>query len=221
MATGQTILDTMEVLNNELQLQSGEADVTRALRAVNVAQDYLESLLVARRFALPVTITTGSVTAGSATTTFPTGFLRVDRVQMLNRTTLLPEWDLTKLPGPPLQARNTLSNLLVPSGGRPMAYWSTGSLIYWDPVPQENDTVRIHGLQAASDVTASGTFAYPDYTIIAVAAFAAYLMKIGVGDVPQDIVSVAKTTFEPVLDQMDGFLADSSPEPVYRDTHIT
>ena len=43
--TGQDLLDRMELVNQELQLQSGEADVTRGLLALNVAQDYLESIL--------------------------------------------------------------------------------------------------------------------------------------------------------------------------------
>ena len=45
MATGQTILDLMEVFDRGLQLQSGESGVTMGLRAANAAQDYLESLL--------------------------------------------------------------------------------------------------------------------------------------------------------------------------------
>ena len=35
MATGQSMLDTMEVLDRGLQLQSGETGVTLALRALN------------------------------------------------------------------------------------------------------------------------------------------------------------------------------------------
>jgi hypothetical protein len=41
--TGQTLLDTMELLNQELQLQSGEADVVRGLLALNIAQDHFEA----------------------------------------------------------------------------------------------------------------------------------------------------------------------------------
>ena len=45
MATGQTLLNIMEDLNGELQLQSGEVDVSKGLRALNAAQDLFETVL--------------------------------------------------------------------------------------------------------------------------------------------------------------------------------
>ena len=39
MATGQTILNLMEVLDRGLQLQSGESGVTLGLRAANASQE--------------------------------------------------------------------------------------------------------------------------------------------------------------------------------------
>ena len=45
MATGQTLLDLMEVMDRGLQLQSGETGVTQGLLALNAAQDHFESYL--------------------------------------------------------------------------------------------------------------------------------------------------------------------------------
>ena len=44
MATGQTVLDLMEVLAPELQLQSAEADVVKGLIVLNRAQSAFEML---------------------------------------------------------------------------------------------------------------------------------------------------------------------------------
>ena len=42
MATCQTVLDMMEMLDRELEVQVGEADAAVAGKAVNAAVDYME-----------------------------------------------------------------------------------------------------------------------------------------------------------------------------------
>ena len=81
MATGQTLLDLMEVLDRGLQLQSGQTGVTMGLRAANAAQDYLESLLALQPNNYGSTVGTVTTTADTETTAFPTGLLRLDRLQ--------------------------------------------------------------------------------------------------------------------------------------------
>src|SRR3990167_36995 len=95
--TGQDILDRMELLNQELQLQSGEVDVTRGLLAINVAQDYFEGLAAARKGILGSSTGTITTPASTEPTASPAGVLRIDRLQLLNATTSRPEGKLQRL----------------------------------------------------------------------------------------------------------------------------
>ena len=99
MATGQTILDLMEVLDRGLQLQSGETGVTLGLRAVNASQDHLESLLALQPNVMGSTIGTVTTAANTETTTFPSGLLRIDRLQYIDPDTSRPVWDLARVGG--------------------------------------------------------------------------------------------------------------------------
>ena len=97
MATGQSILDLMEVMDRGLQLQSGETGVTLGLRAANAAQDYFESLLAVEPNVLGSTVGTVTTAADTETTTFPTGLLRIDRLQFIDPDTSRPSWDLDRV----------------------------------------------------------------------------------------------------------------------------
>ena len=186
MATGQTILDVMEVMARGLQLQSGETGVTFALRAANVAQDHLESILATEPNSYGAGVGTVTTAASTETTTFPSGLLRLDRLQYLDASTSRPAWDLDWVGYTGDQ--NELSALYVLLGtnsditGKPRRYWTNGTNIYWGPLPNATHTVRYYGLTAADDITASGTFAYPDIAIAPVAEFASRMLKIGKDD---------------------------------------
>ena len=93
--TGQALLDRMEDLNRELDLQAGEADVTRGLRALNTAQDHFETLLsVESPNGLGSTTGTVTTAAGTETTAFPTGMIRLDAVWLLDADTSRPSYEL-------------------------------------------------------------------------------------------------------------------------------
>lgn len=220
MATGQTLLDTMELVNEELQLQSGEADVTRGLVALNRSQDWFEGLLSSQRQAIPNTPISISILANVATTAWPTGYLRIDTIQLLDPVTGFPLWNIDPERTPPETPVSTLLPFIYPSGGRPTRYWGNGTLIYWDPLPKQNDTARVYGFVAASDLTAGATFAYPDYCLLPVATFAAKLMKLGLGDPTGDLDSLAKVTFETAIKQMTRYVSDHSSQPDYRYRHL-
>jgi hypothetical protein len=214
MATGQTLLDTMELLNQELQLQSGESDVTRGLVALNRAQDYFESMAATRRIL-------GS--SGQEYTTFPSGVLRIDRLQILNSSNQ-PEIELTKLNrvGGHAVTREWPLNLLTSStSGKPSAYWTNGTNIYWTPTPDGVYTVRWYGFQVASDISAGGTFAYPDIVILPIASFATQLMKMGVDDPAQDASGLATASFKAVLDSLSAFNRDGAVGFEYTMVHDT
>ena len=219
MATGQTVLDLMEVLDRGLQLQSGETGVTLGLRAANAAQDYLESLLALQPNNYGSNVGTVTTAADTETTTFPTGLLRVDRLQYLDASTSRPAWDLEwvgYIGGnglPPLLELNTTTT------GKPNRYWTNGRLIYWGPLPDATHTVRYYGMVAADDITAGGTFAYPDIAINAVAEYATKLLRVGKDDDAQPISALGVEIFNPCIELLGRFNRDRAPGYDYRYEH--
>lgn len=222
--TGQTLLDTMELLDQELQLQSGEVDVTRGLLALNVAQDHFESVLSMNRDVVGDGTGDVTTTSGQETTAFPAGLLRLDRLQMLDSNGK-PLYDLEPMDstGGHIYYRSWPYNLISPlaSPGRPDAYWTNGRNIYWAREPDDTYTVRWYGLQAADDITAAGTFAYPDIVRLPLATFAVRMMKMGVGDQVADIDTLAQATFGPVIESLAGFKRDGASGLAYTRQHTT
>lgn len=220
--TGQTLLDTMELLNQELQLQPAEADVTRGLLALNIAQDYFESLVAVRKNVLGSSNPVGTVstTASTESTTFPTGLLRIDRLQVI--TNNRPSSELRRLHRVGGQAFTGIWpwNLVsTPGTGVPSAYWTNGTNIYWAPVPDAIYTIRYYGFVAAADITASGTFLYPDIVRFPVASFAARLLKGGLDDPATDVAALANEAFKAALDTLSNFNRDGSPTYEYTTLH--
>lgn len=220
--TGQTLLDTMEILNAELQLQSGETDVTKGLLALNLAQDYFESLAAARG-KIGGSKTGTIVTASSTeTTTFPTGVLRIDRIQLLDATTSRPKRELTPIRragGHAIFSAWPVNLVLTTSTGEPTGYWTDKTNVYWTPLPDGVYTLRWYGFQRASDITASGTFAYDDVACLPLAAFAVQLIKGGLDDSAQDAIALATQTFKPVLDLLSNVTRDGATGMEYTAVH--
>jgi hypothetical protein len=223
MATGQSMLDTMELLDRGVQGQSGETGVTMGLRALNAAQDHFESLMALQPNALASSVATVTTTASTETTAFPTGVIRLDRLQFIDPDTSRPAWDLERV-GPvgdhyaqettyPSVAFNTTTS------GRPRRYYTNGTLIYWDPLPDATHTVRYYGLKVADDITASGTFAYPDMAALAVAQFAVKMLRTGKDDDVTSITEIGMQVFGPVIQSMSRFNRDRPPGYDYRYTH--
>lgn len=223
MATGQTLLDTMEMLDQELQLQASETDVVRGLIALNRAQDYFETLAAQHpRFKGDTTGTVATVN-DTESTAFPTGVLRIDELYMLDSSNR-PEYELDNRDeegghapssGWPLVLYSTFS------AGKPRAFYTDGRNIYWDPRPNGAYTVRWYGFQVATDITAGGTFLYDDIVILPLASFAVKLMRLGVGDDVADIDTLAATTFGPVLKTLSGFNRSKAARPHYTEYHST
>jgi hypothetical protein len=111
-------------------------------------------------------------------------------------------------------------NLISTAGtGRPRAYWTDGSNIYWQPTPSQEYTIRWYGFQAASDISAAGTFAYPDIVAFPLASFAARLIKVGLDDEATDLAGLATETFSPVLDSLFLFNRDGASGLEYTQFH--
>ena len=221
--TGQSLLDRMELLNQELQLQSGEENVVRGLVALNVAQDYFEAEAAQRPGILGGQIGTVTTTANTERTAFPTGLLRLDRLQMIG-TNSLPKWDLRnvhKVGGHAPSANWPYSVLTSSASGEPTGYWTNGTYIYWSPLPNATHTVRWYGFQAVTDITASGTFLYPDVVALPLAAFAVRLYKSGIDDPVEDIGGLAAEAFRSVLDTLSKFNRDGAAGFLFTEGHDT
>lgn len=225
MATGQTLLDTMEVLNQELQLQAGEVDVTRGLIALNRAQDYFEAILANERGVKGDTVGTVTTAASTESTAYPTGLLRLDRLQHLNSTSLRPEADIFPIhdTGGHAPSASWPELLGVPSNatGKPANYYTNGRSIYWAPLPDATYTVRWYGLQAATDITAAGSFLYDDVAILALASFAVRLLRLGVDDDVNDMGTLAENVFRPLIKSLSNFQRDGARPLSYRYSHGT
>ena len=223
MATGQSMLDTMEVLDRGLQLQSGETGVTLALRALNASQDHFESMMALQPNVLGSSIGTITTSASTESTAFPTGLVRLDRLQFIDPDTSRPAWDLDRV-GP--VGDHYTSAAVYPTiqfnattSGRPVRYWTNGSHIYWDPLPEGTHTVRYYGMKSASDITASGTFAYPDIVMLPIVTFAVKMLRTGKDDEVEPITEVGMQVFGPVIQSMSRFNRDRPPGYDYRYTH--
>lgn len=223
MATGQTLLDLMELVNQELQLQTNEGDVTRGLLALNVSQDYFETLAAVRKIKGGQTTEVATV-SNTETTAFPTGFLRIDGLQLLTGAAGDVKADLERLQrtGGHAQGRGTPWQFTSMAGlGQPSAYWTQGSSIYWAPKPNGVYYVRVYGFQRQTDITASSTFAYDDAVMLPLASFAARIAAVGVGDPVGDITALANETFKAVLDALDEFNRDGGVNLTYTQHHST
>lgn len=222
--TGQTLLNYAELVNNELLLQSGEADVTRGLLALNVAQDFFESLVARRQGVLGVdTTTTVTTTASTETTAFPTGYLRIDALQLLDSNSR-PKRDLTPIKqtgGHAFSAGWPSSLISISTSGEPEGYFTNGRLIYWSPLPNGTHTVRVYGFPAASDITAAGTFAYPDVVAFPLAVFAAKIIASGLDDDVLNLDALAGATFSATIDALDNFDRDGGTPFNYTRPHDT
>lgn len=223
MATGQSILDLMEVVNQELQLQSGEDDVTKGLVALNAAQDAFEGLAALRPNIFGSDTDTVTTSANTETTTFPTGFLRIDKVQLLD-TSSRPVYDLApvrQVGGHSWSRYWPLSLSSSATTGKPRSYYTNGRNIYWSPLPDATHTLRVYGFKHQTTITAAGTFLYPDVVMLPMAAFAARLFKIGLDDPDDQLSALASEIYTPVLAQLGNFVRDGASGFEYTRQHTT
>ena len=224
MATGQTLLDWVEILHPELNLQSGEEDVVKGLLALNAAQDLFENH--AAQYAEFLGSKTGTVatSASTETTTYPSGVLRVDKLQFIDPDTSRPSWTLDKherVGGHAGYGYWPYSLTSSSTTGVPRAYWTNGTNIYWDPLPDGTHTIRWYGFQRLSDITAGGTFGYDDSVIVPLAVVAAKMLRIGLDDDVSQYTELATDTFNPVLDILSNFQRDTPKSLIYRHRHDT
>lgn len=224
MATGQSLLNIMEDLNAELQLQSGETGVAKALRALNAAQDVFETICAQHARILGGTTGTVLTVNNTESTAFPTGLLRLDALWYLDPVTLRPSWKLKPIAETGNHSGNTYWVMGMVNGitsGKPSAYWTDGGSIFWEPNPDGANTIRWYGFKSAADITASGTFAYPDVVIYPLATLASRIIKTSLDDPPTDLISLGKDLLTPLVDTLRNFHRDGAQGLVYERLHDT
>lgn len=222
--TGQTLLNYMELVDPELQLQSGEANVVRGLLALNIAQDLWEAMLAGeaetRTQALPSAFTT---TANQEFTTIPTGYLRTDRLEFIDPTTSKVAWEIVNVRS---QGQTRIPAFAwafapAPTTGKPKYYWNNGTQYWWQPTPDATYSVRFYGLTSATDITASGTFLFFDVVAFPLATLAAKILMTGLGDDTKDVDALAGEVMTPALKAYRAFNQDRAPGFEYRYRHST
>lgn len=214
-------MDLMEVMDRGLQLQSGETGVTKALIALNAAQDHFESILALEPNVHGSSIGTVTTAANTESTTYPSALLRLDRLQFIDAGTSRPAWDLDRIGavGDHYRTGSPMFQYSTVTTGKPQKYYTNGSHIYWDPLPDATHTIRYYGLSAASDITAGGTFSYPDMTLMPTATFASKLLRVGTDDDVGPISDMGMQVFGPVVQALGRFNRDRAPGYDYRYTH--
>lgn len=206
-----TILAKMQVLDNELDIAVGGADETRAISALDMAQDVFESMIANHPDTLGK-ITSITTTANQEYTTWPTALLRLDNLWKMDTTQTpnLPQWEIEVIQDVGGQAVNVgfpwLSGLVgyTPSGrGAPVKAYTNRQYLFWTPVPDAIYTLRAYGFSAETDITSrSQTFAYPDLVSVPMAAYATRLMEMGIDDPSQELASLADEIYGPVLNML-------------------
>lgn len=223
MATGQTILNMMEALAPELQLQSGEADVVKGLLILNAAQDAFESLCAQHPHVFGSGVGNITTSQNVEYTAYPTGLLRLDGLDMLDDDAR-PEYPLRN---PKRRGGHRFNRpfwwdyISSTSMGKPAVYWTNGLRIYWDPIPDDSYRLRYYGFIAAIDITATGTFTYPDAVMLPLASVAVRIIRTGLDDPIADIGQLSKDIIQPVVEMLAGFNRDGGQGYRYEYNHDT
>jgi hypothetical protein len=222
MSTGQDLLNRLELLHPELQVQPGEDGVVKGLTALNMAQDYLESVLALHPQAYGGN--TGSVITVPhlEVTEFPQDALRLDALWRLDDAGRpLYEIDLIQQAGGHLQSTAWPQSLASTGDGVPVAAWANGRFFFWSPIPDAVYTLRWYGLKAQPDIMAGNSFTYPDICLSPIATLAARLIRVGLDDSAEQLKGVADELFTPVVAAMKGFVRDRPQTLTYSRVHVT
>lgn len=217
-----TILAKMQVLDNELMIASGGADETRAISALDMAQDAFEAV-IAGVAELLGTVSTTTTTADTEATAWPTGLLRIDSLWLMDTTTTpnLPKWQIDEIQDVGGHRTQIFLGTDTRNGG-PEQYWTNRANIYWSPLPDATHTVRIYGLVAKTDLTTrTQTFGYPDEASEPMAAYATRLMKIGINDPSDDLRALAVEMYNPVIKMLQQPTRQRPQSRYYSRVHTT
>ena len=201
--TAADVLTAMGVLDNELDVSSGGADETRALDALDMAQDAFESVIAGIPELLGTVGSNITTTANTEATSWPSTLLRLDSLWLLDtsQSPNLPRWQIDEIQDVGGHREAGLWPVAVVNGtGAPKGYWTNRTNIYWRPLPDTTHTVRVYGLFSKTDFSSrSITFGWPDQVSVPMASVAVELMAIGIGDPSEDVKAVADRYYRSVI----------------------
>lgn len=224
-----TLLDYMEIFDNELETGSGDVDESRSITALNMAQDLWEQVCASQPSGFLQTYSTTTTTASQEYTTWPTDLLRLDSLWLID-TNASPnrpsrKIDLIDEPGGHIADDGTsVLNLTASTqSGAPREYAVTKrSRFLWRPLPDAVYTVRYYGFIRASDYTArANTFAYDDAVALPLSALAVKFLSIGVGDDTGELQAAAEESFTPVIKAIQKATRVKPPSRFYSRVHTT
>lgn len=213
MAVTSDLLSHMEDIDDLLSNAdvSGTSGVpqTRAVRALNRAQDLLESFIAMEPDLLASVDDTVSQTVGQEYSSTPSRTLRIDSLWFLDASDSLPRYEIQPVRNPGghrMQRPIPIFDVSADATGRPEGYWwARGSdRVYWDRQPDTTNSIRFIGFFGAADMTISpdSTFAYDDSLILPVAQVASEIFRFRRRDDWREVRQYAMATFQPVVSSM-------------------
>lgn len=225
--TAADVLTKMQVLDNELDVSSGGADETRALAALDMAQDAFEAVVASVPEILG-TIDTVTASANTESTAWPTTLMRIDALWMVNTSASpnRPSYKLDEIEDVGGNSNQAPYWPITPywsaTPGAPWGYWTNRAHIYWAPLPDVAYTIRCYGFYSKTNLTTRAiTYGFPDQVSMPMAAFAVRLMGIGVDDLTEEIKALALETYGPVIKMLQQPSRQQPQARYYSRVHFT
>lgn len=222
--TAADLLTRMQGINNELEIASGGDDESRCLTALDMAQDYFESVAASMPRVGQQT-TTVTTTANTETTAWPSSLKRLDSLWYIDSGTSRPAWEIVptfSAGGHRPQVPFPYNLTATPGTGAPRQYAYDASYFYWLPEPDATYTIRVYGLLARTALTSrSVTFGWDDEVSVPLAAFAVKLLRLGIDDASADFGALAEEAFVPVLRSMRKRVRQTAMGRHYTRVHTT
>lgn len=218
------LLTKMQVLDNELDIRSGGADETRAIAALDMAQDAWESVIAS----VPGLLGTVSdvliaTVANQEHTPWPSSLLRLDDLYLLDSNSR-QRWQVQVIQDVGGHAPTALpyTSSATLSKGAPKSAYTNRANFYWSPLPDAVHALRAYGLFSKADITArTETFAYPDLLSLPMAAYAVRLMEMGIDDPSEELKALAEETFNPAIKALSRPTRQRPESRVYSTVHTT
>jgi hypothetical protein len=219
-----TLLRKMRVLDNELDIDAGGADETRAIDALDMAQDAFEGVIAN----VPDLLGTKSdvliaSTANGESTAWPATLVRLDTLYLLDASSR-QRWEVKVIhkTGGHAPIALPFSATAVQSSGAPREAYTNRADLYWSPIPDTIYAFRAYGLFSKADITArTETFAYPDLISLPMAAYAVRLMEMGIDDPSEELKALAEETFNPAIKALGRPTRQGAEGRVYSEVHTT
>lgn len=216
------IFSLMELLDGELETESGGVDEADALTAAIQAQHFFENFCATQPRVLQSTVNV-TTTADTETTTWTSTILRLDGIWYLDaNSNPIHKLERIEEVGGHVPALPWPVQVFSFSTGTPVAYYGNMANFYWLPKPNATHTIRIYGFIEQSRFTSrSSSVSYPYRTHLPMAQFATRLLSMGVSDSTEDLQSLAVQVYTPLMRQLRKFDRVQPHGRYYTEFHST